>query len=119
MVIRQGDVFWIDFGRARGSEPAKRRPALVVQSDLFNRTAIQTTVVAALTTNLRLGEAPGNVRLAKGEAGLPLASVVNVSQIRTLDKSALVDRLGRLSADRFAQVRLGLDLLLGPVPTPH
>jgi len=111
MVIHQGDVLWADLGPIRDSSPAGRRPVVVLQSDRFNRSDIQTTIVAVLTTNLGRGEAPGNVRLSKGEAGLPRASVVNVSQLRTLDKSVLRDRLGRLAATRLREVLAGVGLV--------
>ena len=111
-MVAQGDVFWFTF-RGAGSEPDGRRPALVVQHDRFNRSAIQTTIVAAITANTRLGEMPGNVRLRKREAGLDRASVVNVSQVRTLDKARLTDKLGRLSPARMQQVLAGLSLVFG------
>ena len=112
-MIRQGEVYWLDFGVREGSEPAGRRPALIVQHDRFNRSAISTIVVAAVTSNLRLGGAPGNVRLREGEAGLPKASVVNVSQLRTVDRMRLQDRVGVLGAARMREVLRGLALLLG------
>lgn len=113
LVIRQGEVYWLQFGAAEGSAPAGRRPALVIQHDRFNRSAISTTVVAAITSNLRLGAMPGNVRLRRGEAGLPHASVVNVSQIRTIDRTRLVDQAGVLGASRMHGVLRGLALLFG------
>jgi len=112
-VIRQGEVYWLHFGPAEGSAPAGRRPALVVQHDRFNRSAISTTVVVAVTSNVRLSAMPGNVRLRRGEAGLPRASVVNVSQIRTIDRTRLVDRVGVVGADKMRDVINGLALLLG------
>lgn len=112
MVIRQGDVYWLHFFGV-GSEPAGRRPAIVVQADHFNRSAINTAVVAAITSNLRLGDMPGNVRLRKGEAGLPQASVVNVSQLRTVDRSRLAERIGNVGDERVAQILRGLALVLG------
>jgi len=112
-VIRQGEVYWLSFGSTEGSEPAGRRPALVVQHDRFNRSAISTTVVAAITSNLRLGAMPGNVRLRRGEAGLSRPSVVNVSQVRTIDRTRLSDRVGVLGAARMREVIKGLALLLG------
>jgi len=112
-VIRQGEVYWLQFGPAEGSAPAGRRPALVVQHDRFNRSAISTTVVAAVTSNLRLGAMPGNVRLRRDEAGLPRASVVNVSQIRTINQSRLGDRVGVLGPAKLRDVLKGLALLLG------
>ena len=112
-MIRQGEIYWLHFGAAEGSAPAGRRPALAIQHDRFNRSAISTTVVAAVTSNLRLGAMPGNVRLRHGEAGLPRASIVNVSQIRTIDRSRLVDRAGVLGAARVHDVLRGLALLLG------
>ena len=113
LVIRHGEIYWLHFGPVQGSAPAGRRPALVVQHDRFNRSAISTTVVAAVTSNLRLGAMPGNVRLRRGEAGLPRASVVNVSQIRTIDRTKLVDRVGVLGAGKMREVLKGLALLLG------
>jgi mRNA interferase MazF len=112
-VIRQGEVYWLDFGPVEGSAPAGRRPALVVQHDRFNRSAISTTVVAAVTSNLRLATMPGNVRLRQGEAGLPRPSVVNISQIRTIDRARLVSRVGVLGGGKMRDVLKGLALLLG------
>jgi mRNA interferase MazF len=85
----------------------------VVQADHFNRSAINTAVVAAITSNLRIGDMPGNVRLRRGEAGLPQASVVNVSQLRTVDRSRLAERIGSVGDDRVAQILRGLALVLG------
>jgi mRNA interferase MazF len=110
--MRQGEVVWLSF-RGSGSEPTGRRPALIVQDDRFNRSAINTTVVAAVTSNLRLAAIPGNVRLRKGEAGLPRASVVNVTQLRTVDRARIGKPLGVLGAARLRQVREGLALVLG------
>ncbi len=110
--MRQGEIYWLRFG-GEGSEPKGRRPALVVQHDRFNRSAIATTVVAAVTSNLRLGAMPGNVRLRKGEANLPRACVVNVSLLRTIDRARLAARIGTLSPSRVKQVLEGLALLLG------
>jgi mRNA interferase MazF len=112
-VIRQGEVYWLHFGPPEGSAPAGRRPAVVVQHDRFNRSVISTTVVAAVTSNLRLGAMPGNVRLRRGEAGLPQASVVNISQIRTIDRARLGERVGVLGAGKMREVLKGLALLLG------
>jgi mRNA interferase MazF len=111
-VIRQGQVFWLSFGGS-GSEPAGRRPVVVIQHDRFNRTALCTTVVAAVTSNLRLAAIPGNVRLRKGEAGLGRASVVNVTQIRTVDRGRLREPVGRLGPARLREVLEGTALVLG------
>jgi mRNA interferase MazF len=113
LVIRQGEVYWLHFGASEASAPAGRRPALVVQHDRFNRSTISTTVVAAITSNLRLGAMPGNVRLRRGEAGLPRASIVNVSQLRTIDRTRLVERVGVLGNSRIRDVLSGLALLFG------
>jgi mRNA interferase MazF len=113
VVIQQGDVYWLRFGRPDDSEPAGRRPALVVQHNRFNRSAISTTVVAAITSNLRLAALPGNVRLARGEAGLPHACVVNVSQLRTIDRTRLSERVGAIRPAKLRLVLQGLALLLG------
>jgi mRNA interferase MazF len=114
-VIRQGEVHWIDLGDPRGSEPAHRRPCIIVQNDAFNASCIATVVVVVLTTNVRLGEAFGNVILRKGEAGLPKRSVVNVSQLATIDRTMLDGRIGKLSRHRLHEVLAGIEALLRPV----
>ena len=113
-MIRQGEVYWIDLGDPNGSAPAFRHPHVVVQNDLFNRSRIGTVVVCSLTSNLRRALAPGNVMLEQGEASLPKQSVVNVSQIYTVDKSQLEDRIGALSSSRMHQIIAGARLLLEP-----
>ena len=114
MVIEQGDVIWVVFPPPRGSGPAGRRPAVVLQHDRFNRTRLATTVVVAITSRLRYAALPGNVRLSRGEAGLPSPSVVNVTQIATVDRADLGGRLGRLSRSRLIQVWDGVRLVLAP-----
>ena len=109
--IRQGQVYWFDFGRAAGSAPADRHPWVVVQNNVFNRSAIATSVVCLITSNLSRANAPGNLLLKKGEANLPKASVVNISQILTVDKAELVKCAGKLSAAAAGDVRDGLHLL--------
>jgi len=115
MVISQGDVFWLTLG-GLGSEQRGRRPVVVVQHDRYNRSAISTTVVAAVTSNLRLAAMPGNVRLSKGEGGLPRASVINVTQLATLDKSRLSERGGKLATRRVQSILDGLGLVFGIEP---
>lgn len=114
MVISQGDVFWLDIGKPRGSAPGFRRPHVVVQNDIFNASRIQTTVLCSITSNLIRAKAPGNILLAKGEANLPRPSVVNVSQIVTVDKSALKEKVGSLSKRRTLEIIEGLRLVLEP-----
>ena len=113
--VSQGDVFWIDLGEPFGAEPGLRRPYVVVQSDLFNATTIQTVAVCALTTNLRRAGAPGNVLLDDGEGNLPRRSVVNVTQLLTVDRERLLDKIGALSRPRVAEIYQGLQLLLKPL----
>ncbi len=114
MVIRQGDVFWLDLGPPSGSAPGYRHPHVVVQNNLFNHSNIRTVVVCALTSNLRRAEAPGNVLLRKGEANLKKASVVNISQLITVDKTYLAERIGTLPPPRVRQIVEGVKLLLEP-----
>ena len=113
MVIGQGEVWWADLAEPRGSEPGYRRPVLVVQGDAFNRSAIATVVVVPLTSNLRWSDAPGNVLLRARSTGLPRDSVANVSQIVTLDRAALTDRIGRISPAKLELVLRGIDVALG------
>ncbi len=114
MVINQGDIFWIELGAPSGSEPGYTHPHVVVQNNLFNKSRINTVVVCALTSNLKRAEAPGNVLLAPGEANLPKQSVVNVSQIYTVDKRDLVEKIGTLSSHRVREILDGFRLLLEP-----
>ena len=109
--IRQGQVYWLDFGSASGSAPAERHPCAVVQNDIFNQSGIATSVVCLITSNLRRAKAPGNVLLKKGEANLPKPSVVNVSQILTVDKAELAEYIGTLSSTAARAIREGLYLL--------
>ena len=112
--IEQGDVFWIDFGDPLGSEPGYRHPHVVVQNNVFNRSRLNTVVVCALTSNLQRARAPGNVQLEEGEANLPKASVVNVTQLFTVDKRELGEWIGRLSPKRMRQILRGILLVLEP-----
>ena len=114
MVINQGDVFWVDLGEPSGSEPGYRHPHVVIQNNIFNRSRINTVVVCAITSNLRRADSPGNVRLNQGEANLPKASVVSISQIFTVDKRDLVERIGALSRNRIREVLDGVLLLTEP-----
>lgn len=113
-MIRQGDVYWLDLGMPDGSGPGYRHPHVVIQNDVFNASNIATTVVCSITSNLKRGNDPGNVRLESGEANLPKTSVVNVTQILTVDKEDLVEKIGSLQTDRVLEILRGLDLLLEP-----
>ncbi|MCA9825595.1 MAG: type II toxin-antitoxin system PemK/MazF family toxin [Dehalococcoidia bacterium] len=113
MVVTQGDVWWADLDEPAGSAPGYRRPVLVVQGDALNQSRIATVICVALTTNMRLADAPGNVVLPSSVTGLPHDSVAKVSEIITLDKSELRDWTGRLSARRLALVHAGIDIVLG------
>lgn len=112
-MIRRGELWWADLGEPRGSAPAMRRPVLVVSSDAYNRSRIATVVCVTITSNLGLADAPGNVQLAAGTAGLPEDSVVNVSQVVTLDKHDLDERLGALDRSTLRTVESGLRRVLG------
>jgi len=114
MVIHQGDVFWVELGLPSGSEAGFRRPHVVIQNNAFNHSRIHTVVICAVSTNLRLGEAPGNVLLAKGEASLPKPSVVNISQLFTVDKQFLYEKIGSLSPRSLSKVLAGIHRLLEP-----
>ena len=92
----QGDVFWVRFGPSGDSGPSGKRPAVVIQNDLLNRSVIRTTVVALITSNLKLAAVPGNVLLARGAGNLPKRSVAVVSQMATVDKSRLLEKIGTL-----------------------
>lgn len=114
MTIRQGDVYWIDLDEPRGPGPGYRHPHVVVQNNVFNASKIGTVVVCALTSNLKRAEAPGNVLLKKGEANLKKDSVVNVTQLVTVDKTDLVEKIGTLTSARVRQIVAGIQLLIEP-----
>ena len=114
MVIDQGDLFWLDVGDPQGSEPGFRRPYVVIQNNTYNHGAINTVSVCALTSNLRLARTPGNVLLKQGEAGIPKESVVNVTQVYTVDKRDLTERIGRLPKARIREILRGLNYILNP-----
>jgi len=106
--IDRGDVFWIPPDDSRGPAPSYSHPHVVVQDDVFNHSRITTVVVCALTTNLHRASEPGNVLLEEGEANLPKQSVVVVSQISSVDKARLGERIGALSDARVEQILAGL-----------
>ena len=97
MVVKRGEIWWAVLPRPRGSEPGYRRPVLIVQSDTFNESKIQTVIAVVITSTVRLAEAPGNVALTRRQGGLPKRSVVNVSQVVTLSKSSLEKRVHQYS----------------------
>jgi len=109
----RGEVWWASLPEPRGSEPGFRRPVVVVQSNRFNRSRIQTVLVVAVSSNLRLADAPGNVRATAAQTGLPKPSVANVSQVLTLDREHLSERVGTLPSSVMNRVAEGLRLVLG------
>jgi mRNA interferase MazF len=113
VVISQGDVCWATLDDPVGSSPGFRRPVAIVQGDSFNASRLATTVVVPLTSNLRLAAAPGNVVLTARRTGLPKDSVANVSQIITVDRALLADRVGRLGEAELELVLAGIDVVLG------
>lgn len=117
MVVKQGDIYWIYLDQPIGSAPGYLHPHVVVQNDSFNRSAIRTVVVCALTSKTKRAADLGNVLLNEGEGGLPKQSVVNVSQLTTVDQSQLGEKIGQLSTARMSQVLDGIYLLLEPRST--
>jgi len=114
MVIKQGEIYWIDLSEPRGSESGFRHPHIVIQNNLFNTSQISTVVVCSLTSNLRRGRAPGNVLLSEGEANLAKKSVVNISQVFTVNKSELTEKIGQVSEKRVLEILEGIKLLTEP-----
>jgi len=109
--VRRGEIWWASLPEPAGSGPGFRRPLLIVSANSFNDSRISTVVAAVITSNLRLTDAPGNVRLPAKGTGLTKASVVNVSQIITVDKTFLTERIGRLNPRLLAEVDDGLRLV--------
>ncbi len=113
MVISQGDVWWAALPQPIGSGPGYRRPVVVVQGDAFNRSSIRTVVCVPVTSSLKWLDAPGNVMLGAPQTGLQRDSVANVSQVTTLDRSGLTERVGKLSPSKLELLLAGLDIVLG------
>ena len=113
-MIRQGDIYWVELEEPSGSEPGYAHPHVVVQNNVFNLSRIRTVIVCPLTTNLKRADAPGNVLLDEGEGNLSKQSVVNVSQVFTVDKSQLGEYIGTLSPTRAREILDGILLALEP-----
>lgn len=103
--------FWVDLGDPSGAEPGYKHQHIVIQNNIFNASNINTVVVCSLTTNLKRAKAPGNVSLNKGEANLPKKIVINISQIYTVNKSDLIDKIGQVTEKRICEILEGLNLL--------
>lgn len=110
--MERGEIWWAGLAEPSGSGPGGRRPVLVIQADRFNRSAIQTTVVAVITAQLSRAAAPGNVLLTADQSGLPRDSVVNVSQLVTVDRGVLTERVSALGATSMKKVDAGLRRVL-------
>ncbi|UOG49293.1 type II toxin-antitoxin system PemK/MazF family toxin [Leptospira noguchii] len=109
----RGEIWWVDLGIPFGSKPGFKRPVLIIQDDSFNQSNISTVVSIVITSNLNLSEAPGNVLISKKESSLSKDSVVNVSQIVTLDKERFIKRAGKLKSSKINEVETGLKLVTG------
>lgn len=112
MTIRRGQTWLTNFGVPRGSSPGYKRPSIVIQSDGFNKTNIDSVIVAGVTTTSRLGKMPGNVEVAKGVGGLREDSVINVTQLYTVDRSDLLELWGTLPKGKLKELEAGLRLVL-------
>jgi mRNA interferase MazF len=113
MVIRKGSIYWVDFSPGKGSEPIGRRPGLVVQNDILNDSNLNTVIMLAITSTMKFGELPGNVVLKKGEANVPKKCVINVTQIKSVDKKSIKEKIGTLPQKRIDEVHEGLKLVMG------
>ncbi|MDO9527860.1 MAG: type II toxin-antitoxin system PemK/MazF family toxin [Syntrophales bacterium] len=112
MVIRSGSIYWVDFSPGKGSEPMGRRPGLVIQNDALNDSNLNTVIMLAITSTLKFGDLPGNIILQKGEANMPKRCVINVTQIKSVDKKSIKENIGALSEERMAEVYQGLKLVM-------
>jgi mRNA interferase MazF len=112
VVIERGDIWWADLGEPDGSGPGFRRPVVIVQADPFNRSRLQTVIAVVLTSNIRLVDAPGNVLMPSKSTGLPKDSVANVSQLITVDREFLTDKISRIRGQLLKDVDSGLRLVL-------
>lgn len=111
-MVKRGEIWWACLASPRGSEPGYRRPVVIASANEFNQSLIQTVTVAVVTSNIRLADAPGNFKLSKKASGLAKDSVVNVSQLLTLDKQFLTEKAGSLNAKLQRDLDAGLKLAL-------
>ena len=112
MVIRKGSIYWVDFSPGKDSEPVGRRPGLVIQNDILNDSNLNTVIMLAITSTMKFGELPSNVVLRKGEANIPKKCVINVTQIKSVDKKSIKEKIGSLSKRRMDEVHDGLKLIM-------
>jgi mRNA interferase MazF len=110
--MQRGDIWWANLSEPSRAAPGFRRPVLVIQADAFTRSRIGTVIVVAITSNLRLAAAPGNVLLHAQESGLSNDSVINVSQLVTVDKHDLDEHVGQIRTRTLEQVEQGIRLVL-------
>ena len=113
MVIRRGEIWWAALDTSMGSEPGYRRPVVIVQINDFNDSPIRTVIAVTVSSNLKLAAAPGNVLIKRKQTRLSKDSVVNVSQVATLDKQRLLQRVSILAPHQLNRVEEGLRLVLG------
>ncbi len=112
VVIRKGSIYWVDFSPGKGSEPIGRRPGLVIQNDILNDSNINTVIMLDITSTMKFGELPGNIVLKKGEANVPKKCVINASQIKSVDKKSIKEKIGTLPKKRMDEVHAGLKLVM-------
>ena len=113
-MVKQGELYWIDFGVPNGSEAAYKRPFLIIQNNIFNATKVSTVVGCFLTSNLKRAKVPGCVLLKKGESNLSKESVINTTQLYTINKHECFEKIGQLSERRIKEVIKGIYLLIEP-----
>ena len=111
VAVARGEIWWADLSEPVGSEPGYRRPVIIVQGDPLNRSRIATVVIVPLTSNLQWADAPGNVLLSSELTGLDKDSVANVSQVLTIDRNTLTERVSKLPEGKMDLVYAGLDVV--------
>jgi mRNA interferase MazF len=112
VVTRNGSIYGFDFSPGKGSEPKDRRPGLVIQNDALNDSNLNTVIVMDITTRLKYGELPGNVTLKKGEANMPKACVINATQVKSIDKGSIKEKIGTLSREKMSEAINGMKLIM-------
>ena len=110
--MNRGEVWWADLAEPRGSEPAKRRPVVIVQEDALTRSRLQTVMVVPITSNLKRGAAPGNVVLARSHSKLRIESVALACQVMTIDKDFMTEKVATLPRSTMARLAAGMRLTL-------
>jgi len=109
---KRGEIYFLDFSPSKGRKMKGPHPALVVQNDIGNKVG-SLTIVAAITSNLKVANLPVGVRVTSEESGLPHESVIHLGQLYTIDKERLQNFVGMIAEQKMSEIDRALGISLG------